>query len=210
MEVLEVLLRLLHPMMPFITEELWHKLPREDSYICKAEWPEFDQSKVDEEAERAVALLQETVVKIRNLRAESNIDASSRIELLLQAPEGAVADALRAQEESLKLLVRADSVRFVDTIEKGLVAARGTTGSCQIAIPLEGLLDLDAERRRLQKELAKVERELDSRGRKLENSSFLEKAPPEVVEKEKLLHGRLLERKEKLERHLDSLDHGGS
>jgi valyl-tRNA synthetase len=210
MEVLGALLRLLHPMMPFITEELWHKLPGNGSYICTAEWPQFEQEKVDDEAERAVGLLQETVVKIRNLRAESNIDASSRIEVLLQAPEGTVFDALQAQEESIRLLVRADSVRFVDRFEKGLIAARGTAGSCQIAIPLEGLLDLDAERKRLQKELSKVERELSNRGRKLENSSFLEKAPPEVVEKERLLHGRLAERKEKLERNLDSLDQEGS
>jgi valyl-tRNA synthetase len=210
LEVLGILLRLLHPMMPFITEELWHRLPGGDSYIGEAKWPQFDESKVDDGAERAVELLQKTVVKVRNLRAESNIDPSSMIEVLLQSPDRTVCETLQAQKESLALLVRAAQVRFVDAFEEKMVAARGTTASCHIAIPLAGLLDLDAERKRLRKELGKVERELHSCGRKLGNHSFLEKAPHEVVEKERRLHLQLSERREKLERHLASLDQQGA
>jgi len=89
--------------------------------------------------------------------------------------------------------------------EEGLIAARGSVASAQIAIPLEGLLDLDAERARLRKDLAKVERELQGRARKLNNASFVEKAPAEVVEKERRLHQELAERLGRLEQHLATL-----
>ena len=203
--MLRDLLRLLHPMTPFITEELWHKLPGADSFLAAESWPRCDESKIDPAAEREIELLREVVVKIRNLRAESNIDPSRRIEVLLQAGNGETGELFRSQGGLMASLVRAESVRLVDGLKEGLIAARGTVGSTQIAVPLEGLLDLDAERARLRKELAKVERELQGRARKLNNASFMEKAPPEVVDKERRLHQELAQRLERLEQHLATL-----
>jgi valyl-tRNA synthetase len=209
LEVLGTLLRLLHPMMPYITEELWQKMPLGDSYLSCTEWPEFDPEKVDDEAERKLELIKETVVKTRNLRAESNIDAGRRIEVLLHSEDRAAVETLRAEAASLASLVRASAVRVVDDMDEGMIAARGVIRDIQIAIPLEGLLDLDAERGRLLKDLGKVEKEMQTRGRKLSNHSFLDRAPAEVVEKERRLHQELAERKEKLEQLLASFGAGG-
>jgi valyl-tRNA synthetase len=206
LEVLGALLRLLHPIVPFITEELWHKLPAVGDGLLAAEsWPQADDSLIDAEAERRVEQLQETVVKIRNLRADHNIDPGRRIEILLAAEEPGTASMLEEQRELIAALVRAGEVRRVDSIPEATIAARGTTGSVQIAVPLEGLLDLDAERARIRKDLEKVGKELRSRSRKLNNLSFLERAPAEVVEKERRLHAELVERRDRLEGHLATL-----
>ena len=95
------------------------------------------------------------------------------------------------------------------SIPTGTVAVRGSVRGVQIALPLAGVLDLDAERVRLERELSKVDRELESRARKLGNASFLERAPAEVVEKERRLHRELAERRERLDRHLRLLESGG-
>jgi valyl-tRNA synthetase len=191
-------------MVPFITEELWHKLPQKQSFLAGAPWPRCDESLLDPATEQDVELLKEAAVKIRNLRAEHNIDASRRIEVLLSAEDDAVAGMLRSQADLLGALVRASSVRVVDAIETP-IAARGTIPGLQLAVPLEGLLDLDAERARLRKDLKKVEGELESRSRKLNNPSFLERAPAEVVAKERRLHQELAERRQRLEQHLATL-----
>jgi valyl-tRNA synthetase len=205
LEVLGTLLRLLHPMIPFITEELWHKLPQDESYLAAADWPRCAEGRIDEQAEHEVELLQETVVKIRNLRAESNIASSRKIEVLLVAEDAGIRQTLGAQVGLIESLVRAGAVRVVDGFPEGLIAARGAISGLQIAIPLEGLLDLEAERARLKKDLEKLARELASRSKKLNNESFLQRAPREVVDKERRLHRELLERRERLEQHLASL-----
>jgi len=208
LEVLGVLLRLLHPMMPYISEELWHKLPGSDSYLALASWPTRDETLRDEAAEKHVALLQELIVKVRNMRAESNIEPGRKIGLLLHADDAADAKLLKSQKEVISALVRADKIELVPAIDDDLIASRGVVRGLQIAIPLAGVLDLDGERSRLERDLAKVTRELDGRSRKLNNPSFLEKAPREVVEKEKRLQRELAERSERIEKHLKQLGTG--
>ena len=200
--VLSALLRMLHPIMPFITEELWEKIPGAAGLAAGAAWPTADELRSDPQAEAAMERLQATVVKIRNLRAESRIDAGKKIAVLLQADDADTAAMLKNESELIATLTRAESIEVVDAIDDGLVAARGLAGTIQVALPLEGLLDFDAERERLTKELAKVEKELNARARKLANSSFLDRAPADVVEKERALHAELVERKERIEKSL--------
>ncbi len=205
LEVLSALLRLIHPLMPYISEELWHKLPQPESYLATAEWPRADESKIDETAERQVELLQETIVKIRHMRAESNIEPGRRIRVSLHADDPRDAALLRAEAALVSTLVRADRIELVSRLDTDSVAARGVVRGLQIAIPLEGVLDLPAERKRLRRDLDKVSRELDTRGRKLSNNAFLERAPAEVVEKERRLQHELLERRQRLEHNLELL-----
>jgi len=206
LEVLGAVLRLLHPIMPFITEELWHRLPVGDGFLAGADWPESDTSKIDAQAERDVEVLQAVVTKVRNLRAETNLDPSKRVELLLHTDESSDERTLVDHASLIGSLVRAKDVRVVDAIETRLVAARGVAGGVQVAIPLEGLLDFDSERARLKRDLSKVDRELESRSRKLNNPSFLERAPREIVERERGLQGELVARKQRLEQHLALLE----
>ena len=204
LEVLGILLRLLHPVMPFITEELWQRLPGERSFLATAEWPVVDERRLDPVAEQEMELLQELVVNVRHLRAESNIAPSQRIEVLMQAEGSAARELVRAQSVMIGSLVRG-KVRIVDTIDPTAVAARSVARTVQLAIPLEGLLDLDAERKRIGRELDKLQKELEARDRKLNNPSFLERAPAAVVDKERSLHQELVQHKSRLEHHLSNL-----
>jgi len=208
LEVLGMILRMLHPFMPFITEELWHKLPQPESYLATAEWPPHDSSRIDPVADREMDALQEVAAAIRNMRAESNIDPSKRIEVQFCSKDAGEARLLREHGDLIAGLVRGERLHVVDAFADGLVAARGVAGKTDIAIPLEGLLDLGAERERIQKDLARVQKDLAGRSRRLNNPSFLERAPAEIVEKERRVLAELEERQNRLTANLAVL--GGS
>jgi valyl-tRNA synthetase len=208
--VLDTTLRLLHPIMPFLTEELWHKFPHEGDYLSTSTWPRADEARLDARVERDMAMLQELAVKIRNVRAEAGIDPSRRIEVLVHAESARNAKLVEEQSALLATLVRAERVTVVAAFPAELVSARGVVRGLEVAIPLAGLLDFDAERTRLAKELKKVDAELTARNRKLANESFLERAPADVVEKERAIQQEFLEKKRRIEATLSSLPSGGA
>jgi len=205
LRVLSGLLRMLHPVMPFITEELWARLPGCSGFVAVAAWPQNEEFVADAAAEAQMKVLQQTVVMIRHLRVESRIDAGKRIDVMLHGADSEIAAMLSREEPRISALVRAQSVSVVEAIAEDLIAARGLVAGVQIALPLAGLLDFDAERERIGKELEKVDKELASRTKKLANQSFLERAPAEVVEKERALQQELLGRKNRLETNLVNL-----
>jgi valyl-tRNA synthetase len=207
-EVLDALLRLLHPFMPYLTEELWQKIPHEGRYLAAAAWPEADEARLDVLAERDVEILQDLVVKVRNLRAESNIDPSRRIDVLVHPSSPRNARLVEEQSALIATLCRAASVKTVPAFDEGLVAARGVVRGIEIALPLAGLLDLEAERARLTKELARIDADLDGRTRKLGNEAFLLRAPADVVERERAAQKELLDKKKRIESSLASLGAG--
>jgi valyl-tRNA synthetase len=205
LEVLDLLLRTLHPFMPFLTEELWHKLPQEESFLAVAAWPAYDASKIDSEAERSVELLQEIVAHIRQMRAESNIDPGRRIEVLLLGGDAQSGRVLETQSRLIAQLVRAGELKIVDRFADDLVAVRGVVRNLRVAIPLAGVLDVDAERKRVLKDLARVEQQLELRSRRLNDPQFVERAPAIVVQKERQVQQDLLDRKGRLDENLASL-----
>ena len=206
--VLADVLRLLHPFMPFVTEELWSKLPGSRGLLAAGSWPEPRHDRVDERAERDVATLQDLVVALRNLRTESRIDAARRVAVLLRTDDPDAARLASSERSRIAALMRAEDVRVVPAFEPNLVAARSVSGAWEAAIPLAGLLDLDAERARLARELDKVEREVEARERKLGNPAFLDKAPPEIVEKERAAQRESLDRAARLRSGLANLSAG--
>jgi valyl-tRNA synthetase len=210
LEVLDTLLRLLHPIMPFLTEELWQKFPHSADYLATSPWPSVVPARLDAGAGRDMAILQELVVKIRNVRAEAGIDPSRRIEVLVHAQEAPSGRLVGDQAQLLATLVRAERVAVVASFPEDLVSARGVLSGFEIAVPLAGLLDFEAERVRLTKELGKIDAELDARNRKLANESFLERAPAEVVDKERSIQKEYLEKKRRLEATLASLSDDGT
>jgi valyl-tRNA synthetase len=205
LDVLDVLLRMLHPFMPFITEELWHKLPGNGGYLTTGSWPVPDSGRIDPGSQRQVESLKNLVVRIRNLRAENRIDPGKRVGLLIRPLDESMALLLEAESARVATLVRASGIEIVDRFQEGLVAARGVANGFEIAIPLEGLLDLDAERKRLAKELAKLDRDILARKKKLENDSFLQRAPEDVVEREKALHVESMEKRGRVQATLEAL-----
>jgi len=206
--VLAPVLRLLHPFMPFVTEELWHRLPGQRPLLALASWPAADDAPRDVAAEADVARVQEIVVKIRNLRGECRLEPGQRIRVLLLAEDAELRRLLEREAPRVAALVRAERIEVLPALGEVGVAARGVAAGTQIAIPLEGLLDLEVEGQRIRRELERLSADVLGRARKLADAGFLAKAPPEIVEKERRLHAELLEERAKIERHLTTLGLG--
>jgi valyl-tRNA synthetase len=202
--VFSTVLRLLHPFMPYMTEELWHAFPGTAGDICVAEWPTVPRGAGNKEAEARVELLKEVVGAIRSIRSEMNVAPQRKASVLIRA-SGEDADALQRMHGLLELLGKADTLTVGPDVAKPRIAASAVARGHEIFLPLEGLIDLDVERRRLEKEMERVGREFDQSRRKLQNEDFLGKAKKDVVERERAKFESLGQTKEKLERNLEVL-----
>ncbi|MEZ4553757.1 MAG: valine--tRNA ligase [Dehalococcoidia bacterium] len=188
--VLDRTLRLLHPCMPFVTEEIWQRLvsvrrdPAEAPALIVAAYPEADPARLDDEAERTFAALQDFVRGIRNIRAEKRVEAARWVEAYLVGAEAA--PAARTASAAIEALARVRPLHIVDTSEEaptdGVVTAVLPVG--RVVLPMTGLFDLDAERTRLQKQIAEAEGEVTRLEAKLGNEQFTARAPEQVVAKE--------------------------
>ncbi len=184
--VLEATLRLAHPMMPYITEELWQQVaPRagvQGETISLAPWMEADTAVVDTEALDDVAWLKEAVMGIRRIRSEMNVGPGKRIPLV-------IADGARSSDQAaveryrtaLTSLARLDSIDFLDATAPRPEAAVALVGELELLIPLSGIIDKDAELARLKREIGKLEQLVDRLAAKLANPGFTDKAPAAVV-----------------------------
>jgi valyl-tRNA synthetase len=208
--VLDRILRLLHPFMPFLTEELWQRIPHDGLSVAVASFPRWSSREEDVEAEREMAILVTVVTKLRNLRSESNVDPGRRVEALFRTDSAPLRRTLEEQGSLILTLARLSEFRFVEGIPPQMDAARGVVAGLEMAIPLAGAVNLEEERQRLSRELGKLERELEALSRKLENPSFADRAPAEVVEKVRTSHRELLDRKTKLASTLAGLLPPGS
>ena len=184
-EVLSSSMKLLHPYMPFITEEIWQCLPHEGDSIMVAAWPESDEQLFDAEAESAMNAIMEAIKAIRNMRAEVNVAPGKKVPAILL-----VADELQqvvADNQSyIKLMASVDELSILpaggDKPENAMAAV---TKGIEVYLPLKGLIDVEKETQRLNKELDGMTKEIGRIEGKLNNAGFLAKAPAEVVEKEK-------------------------
>jgi len=186
--VMDGWLRLLHPIMPFISEELFCHMPgrsSEDTLLC-GPWPESLPDELDTEAERAIEALQDVVSSVRNLRSEYSIDPGRRIDLVIVDPPPPLAAALDAESDGLRLLARLEMLEAVAVSPDGEPGAHAVlrTGG-ELFLPLRGVLDLDREQQRLVAELDRLSGLLSSARSKLENPGFLGSAPAEVIERER-------------------------
>src|SRR5207249_11541044 len=159
LHVLESVLRLLHPVMPFLTEELWQRLPHEGESIALAPYPAPEEARRDDEAERRVALLMEIVGKIRNVRAELNIDPGRRLPLRYHASDDEAARTLAGARAVLITLARLEDAQEASGLDGLGPAARAVAAGVDLAVPLAGVLDVGSERRRLEREIEKLSRE---------------------------------------------------
>ncbi len=187
LHVFERALRLLHPFMPFVTEALWQALPaeaKEGEALIVARWPQADPDRYDEAAEAGMALLMEIVRGIRNVRAEYNVQAGKRIPAVIAAGEALT--LLEARRPLFVFLARLDeaALQIVPESEKLPQAATIVVGEVVIYLPLAGMIDLEAERTRLRKKLAGVEKRIAASRARLDGP-FAQKAPAHVVEAER-------------------------
>ncbi|MBU9844671.1 valine--tRNA ligase [Rahnella ecdela] len=188
-EVLEGLLRLAHPIIPFITETIWQRVKSLKGITAETimlqPFPEFDAAKADELALADLEWIKQAIIAIRNVRAEMNLSPAKPLELLLR---GASADAQRRVEQNLsfiKSLARLESITILPAGDKGPVSVTKLVEGAELLIPMAGLIDKDAELARLDKEMAKLDGEIASIEGKLSNEGFVARAPQAVVAKER-------------------------
>jgi valyl-tRNA synthetase len=201
--VLDGLARLLHPIVPFLTESIWqalgeiapirglpHPEPAAES-VCIAPWPSYDETWRDLEAEGVIAQWQEKITAIRTLKAERNVPKDAKIRPIILA-EGPVAAILTSGESFLKSFTNAETLTIAAQVDRPQDCAVIVLGDAEVILPLEGLIDKEAEVTRLRKSLANFEKQLPGVQAKLSNESFLNRAPAEVVEQLKAKETELL------------------
>ena len=203
LEVLTASLQLLHPVMPFITEEIWHKLPGAQGSIMLSSYPRWNPEKSDEDAEGEMALIIDVVNSIRNVRWEMNVPPAQKVEVILSSKNGRSREVLSQHRVYIDNLARADRITVAEQIEKPESAATAVAQDVEIVMPLKGIIDFAEEERRLKKEINKLEKDLATVTKKLSNEDFLRKAPHDIIEKEK---GKAQDVNEKREKLLTSLN----
>ena len=184
--VLERTLRLLHPFMPFITEEIWQHIPHEGKSIMVSSWPSDEAAKINDGAEADMTAVMDAIKAIRNMRTEVNAAPSRKSEVVLQIAEDHLRDMFAANTGYLTVLASALPVTIESmTAEKPANAMTAVVDGIEIYLPLKGLIDVAKEAERLNKELETLDKEIKRLVGKLSNAGFIAKAPADVVEKER-------------------------
>ena len=187
LEVLETLLRLMHPIIPFITEEIWHsvapKLGREGDTIMLQSYPRSNNTWVDVDSAHSIDWLKEFIMGIRKIRSEMNIPPKQMLAVMCQQYSKDDCQQIELHRGALEKLAKLESITLLDK-DEAREAALTLVGEMRVLIPLEGLIDKEAEIERLNKDINKLEVNIEKTRNKLNNPSFKDKAPAAVVEKE--------------------------
>lgn len=188
--VLEETLKLLHPIMPFITEEIWHLLnlisPRDrKESIMISSWPVPRREEMDKEAVMEMGLVIDIISQVRNVRSLMRIEHDKMVEVLIKPSRKNQRVLLEGHIPHIKNLAKCKEVVIDESLKKPHECAASVVGDVEIYVPLKGMIDISQERERLNKEIGKIELELDRIDKKLRNKEFLKKAPAQVVEKVK-------------------------
>ena len=184
--VLENTLKLLHPFMPYITEEIWQHIPHEGISIMVAQYPCGEEEKIDEFAETSMNAIMDTIKSIRNMRAEVNVAPGKKSEVILSFATEELKQVFLQNEGYLQVLAGAQPVAILDAdAQKPENAMTAVVNGVEVYLPLKGLIDVEKETARLNKELATLDKELARVSGKLSNAGFVAKAPAEVIAKEK-------------------------
>ena len=205
-EILEGTMRMLHPIMPFITEEIWQRLPHKGDSIMVASWPQLQGTETDAKAEQAMQTIMDVIDGIRSVRGEMNVPPSSEVEIQIQTPNPETAELLTEHlEEYLPAFGRFSQISIAEHQEKPAAAAVAVISDIVIYIPLAGIIDIEKEKDRLQKRLDKVLKELTGTQKTLDNPNFIDRAPEAVVEQKRGRLAVLESEQEKLVANLEML-----
>ena len=205
-KVLECILRLSHPLMPFITEEIWQRIAplagiKAETIMLQA-YPETDDSQINLDAIDATKWIMDFILGIRRIRGEMNIAPGKPIPVLLQNASENDLNFLKSSQEYLLKLGRLDSITILDINETAPESAISLVGQMKVLIPMAGLIDKDAEITRLNKEIQKIIKDLPRIEGKLSNPKFIDKAPQQVIDNEKEKLAKLHSSKNQLEQQL--------
>jgi len=204
--ILDNFLRLLHPIMPFVTEEIWQRLPSDGLSIMVAPYPEAMSDDADEESEEIMDVVMDFITTIRNLRTELGITPSAKVEATFVCPDSAIAEMLHRSTSDIVRLARLSGLTFTSAREDKSSLSAAVVRGQEVLISAADDLDRGAESVRLSREMEKVSQELAKVEQKLGNSQFLAKAPEEVVQKNRDLVEELAAQKAKLKENLERLN----
>ncbi|MDP6686195.1 MAG: class I tRNA ligase family protein, partial [Candidatus Omnitrophota bacterium] len=195
--VLENSLKLLHPFMPFVTERVWQNIEDRKSLVSES-WPKIDKKSIDNKIESNVALIKDIIISIRNIRADMNIPHSVRLKVYLSPLKKGGETKLKGAIEYIKNLARLEDLVIDKKIKKPKHSASAILEGFNVFIPLEGIIDFDAEKVRLSKKMADIEKQVKFSEKRLKDKNFVAKAPEKIVNIEK-------ERKDQLLGQIDRL-----
>ena len=187
--LLDNIVRLLHPVMPFITEEIWQTLPgnenaiSEQRTIMQQPYPKMDSAKLDDTVEAEMQLLQQIIGSVRNIRGEMNVPPAKEAALIINSADSAKVKVIQKNKNAILKLARISGIEY--NVERPGLTASAVVQGIDLFMPLADLIDVDVEKARLEKEITRIEKQLVGLTRKLSNENFLARAPEDVVAKEK-------------------------
>ncbi|MDA3837903.1 MAG: valine--tRNA ligase [Candidatus Delongbacteria bacterium] len=201
--VFDIALKLLHPFMPFITEELWMSIETRDENdsIMLSSLPDFDKSLISQEAEDLMEIIKDIIGKVRNVRAENNIPMSKELNIILKSDD----TSLSQFSSVIKHLGKIGEITFDPNVEAPKLASSFVVSGTEIFIPLEGIIDIGAEKEKINKEIKRLEGINFGINKKLGNEKFVSNAPEQVITKEKDKLTTNLDAIEKLKKSLENL-----
>ncbi|MDN3426951.1 valine--tRNA ligase [Microbacterium sp. APC 3898] len=203
--VLDNTMRLLHPFMPFITEEIWQNLPHEGESITVAAWPTVDDSLTDQSQSSSMKLLMDVIRSVRTIRAEVQSPMSKKVPLTISAKDADTHAVLEANAAYIERFCNPETLTIGQNIEAPDKSMSAVVSGAELFMPLEGLIDIDAELARLQKELEKWAKEVKLVSGKLSNERFVSKAPEAVVAEERAKQADYVEKHATVEKRIEEL-----
>jgi valyl-tRNA synthetase len=201
-EVLTAMLRLLHPFMPFVTEDIWQRIPGVQGSIMKSEFPKSSDFIGDKAALEDMDLVMGIITGVRNIRGEMNIHPSKSVDIIMDIFDDRHVEVINNNLNHIRSLSKAGTVTIERHATKPEASATAVLGKDQIHVLLKGIIDFEEEKKRIMKEIAKVRKDMEADDRKLSSPGFLENAPPDIVEKVKEKVSGLKEKLAKLDKNL--------
>jgi valyl-tRNA synthetase len=183
--VLSASVRLLHPYLPFLTEEIWSHLPGSRGALLVADWPDASDFAADPSAEADFERLRDTVSAVRNIRSAMNVPPGTLLRVLVHSDDPDLARVLASSRELVQSLARIGELTAGADVTKPRGSASGVVRGGTVWVPLEGVIDLSVERERLRKESERLRNLIEGTEHKLANADFVARAKPEVVERER-------------------------
>jgi len=183
-DVLKTSLKLLHPFMPFVTEEIWQTLINDGTSIMVSDFPEVEDASYDTTAEIQMSSIMDVITRVRNIRGEMNIAPSKKLRVVISAPEEERRAVITNGRHYIVNLANLENLEVCGQMEEPKNVATGVIGLTRVFVLLEGMMDIAGEKARLEKEMAKVMKDLTFVSNKLANSDFMAKASKAVIEKD--------------------------
>ncbi|MDE3057211.1 MAG: valine--tRNA ligase [Bacteroidota bacterium] len=205
--IYEETLKLLHPFMPFVTEEIWQHLAerKPGESIMTAPWPRHDEAAIDSVADKEMAFLQNVISSVRTIRNEMNVPTTKEVDVVINCNDGGKITVLETNLSIFKRLAKLETVQIGTNFKKPGFSASAVVEGQEVFVPLQGLIDIEVERGRLEKEIARFEGQLKSVDAKLNNANFADKAPAEIIQKEKDKRENFQQTLQKLRTNLEQL-----